>query len=84
MKSTVEKQQPKMLNYRNNKFFNNDKVSNELQYDDSTKRGQTIRCEIFENLFMTILNKHVPRKKRLVRANNSPFNFRRLLWQDRD
>ena len=32
-----------------------------------------MRCEIFETLFMAILNKHAPQKKRLVTANNSPF-----------
>ena len=34
--------------------------------------GETVGCEIFENLFMIILNKHAPQEKRLVRANNSP------------
>ena len=32
MKSTFQKQQPKTLNYRNYKFFNNDKFRDELQY----------------------------------------------------
>ena len=30
-------------------------------------------CEVFESLFMNILNKHAPMKKRYIRANNSPF-----------
>ena len=73
MRSTCEKQHPKILYYRNYKFFNNDKFIDELQYEIQRRVGQTIGCEIFENLFMTILNKHAPQKKRLVRANNSPF-----------
>ena len=30
-------------------------------------------CINFETLFMIILNKHAPLKKKYIRANNSPF-----------
>ena len=73
MKSMFQKQQPKILNYRNYKFFNNDKFRDELQYVIQRGGGETVGCEIFENVFIATLNKHAPQKKRLVRANNSPF-----------
>ena len=32
-----------------------------------------ISYQIFENLFIELLNKHVPLKEKFIRANNSPF-----------
>ena len=76
MKSMFQKKQPKVLNYRNYKFFNNDNFRNDLlqaiQYEGN------IGCEQFEQLFMITLNKHAPQKKRFVRANNSPFMTKEL------
>ena len=60
MKSTFQKQHPKILNYRNYKCFNNGNFGDELQYEIEQRGGKTMGC---------ILNKHAPRKKRLVRAN---------------
>ena len=73
MKSTFKKQQPKILNYRNYKCFNNVKFREELLQVIDEKGGRSIGCEQFESLFLSTLNKHAPQKKRYVRANNSPF-----------
>ena len=34
---------------------------------------RSVDCKTFELLFMTLLDKHAPRKMRYIRANNSPF-----------
>ena len=73
MRSNYQKQQPKILNYRNYKFFNNENFRNYLLYEIQLIQFQNIGCEQFEHLFMKILDKHAPLKTRLVRANNSSF-----------
>ena len=49
MKSTFQKQQPKILNYRNYKFYNNEKFQEEL-LQAFKEKGGNIDCEQFENL----------------------------------
>ena len=39
---------------------------------------KNIDCEHFKNLFMRTLTYHAPQKRRLVRANNSPFMKKEL------
>ena len=72
MKSTFQKQVPKILNYRNYKHFNNILFQDDLMYEIS-KIGHKNICEQFEIIFKHTLNKHAPSKSRYVRANNSPF-----------
>ena len=67
MRSNYQKQQPKILNYRNYKFFNNENFRNDLLYEIQLIQFQNIGCEQFEHLFMKILDKHAPLKTRLVR-----------------
>ena len=73
MKSSFQKQLPKILNYRNYKRFDNTSFHNDLMYEISKIGLNAITCEQFENIFMETLNKHAPSKTRYVRANNSPF-----------
>ena len=73
MKSTFQKQVPKILSYRNYKSFNNTLFQNNLMYEISKIGLNNINCEQFENIFMLTLNKHAPSKIRYARANNSPF-----------
>ena len=73
MKSSFQKQLPKILNYRNYKRFDNISFHNDLMYEISKIGLNTITCEQFENICMETLNKHAPSKTRYVRANNSPF-----------
>ena len=71
MRAGFQKQTPKILNYRNYKYFNNEIFRNDLLKE--LMGFSDISCEAFERLFMNILNKHAPMKKRYTRANNSPF-----------
>ena len=72
MKSSFQKQEPKILNYRNYKFFNNENFRSDLIYAIGKLGFHNISCEKFESLFMATLNKHAPLKTSYVRANNSP------------
>ena len=73
MKSSFQKQEPIVFNYRNYKRFNNEIFRNELLCELSKKGFQAISCKDFEFLFITTLNKHAPMKMKYIRANNSPF-----------
>ena len=48
MKATFHKQQPKVLNYRNYKFFNNDLFSNDLLHAIHLK-GVSVGCKQFQD-----------------------------------
>ena len=65
MKTTFQKQTPKVLNYRNYKNFDNEKFNidlvnkfNELNNHDL----YGINCDEFENIISTF-NRHAPRRK---------------------
>ena len=74
MKSNFEKQEPKVIHFRNYKKFNNDIFCSELKYRLCQRGLENIDCITFETLFMETLNRHnAPLKMRFVRANNSPF-----------
>ena len=73
MKSSFQKQEPKILNYRNYKFFNNENFRSDLINAIGKLGFYKISCEKFESLFVATLNKHAPLKTRYVRANISPF-----------
>ena len=73
LKSNFIKQEPKIFNYRNFKYFNNENFRNDLLYDISMKGFHDISCEESEILFMMMLNNHAPMKIKYIRANNSPF-----------
>ena len=72
LKLDIKKKDPLLINYRSYKHFDDlafrTDLKNELQsleinwtYDD------------FEDVFMKVLNKHAPMKKKYVRGNNAPF-----------
>ena len=73
MRASFPKQTTKILNYGNYKYFNNEIFRNDLLKELSKMGFSNISCEAFEHLFINILNKHAPMKKRYIRANNSPF-----------
>ena len=73
LKSSYLKQEPKIFNYRNYKYFNNEHFRNDFLYEISKKGFHDISCEEFETLYMMTLNNHAPMKIKYIRANNSPF-----------
>ena len=73
MKAKFIKQKPKILNYRNYKFFNNDTFQKDLLHQIHLKGAENFGCKQIEELFLATLDKYAPQKKRLVRVSNSPF-----------
>ena len=73
MKCNFQKQVQKVITYRNYKYFDNDRFRNDLLDEMITKGIRNIECHDFEILFLNILNRHAPLKKRYIRANNAPF-----------
>ena len=73
MRATFQKHKPIIINYRKYNFFNNESFRDELMHEISRYGFRSVDCKTFKLLFMTLLDKHAPRKMRYIRANNSPF-----------
>ena len=73
-----QKLQPKIKYYRNHKYFNKENYKIDLMHKIQRIGFKNIDCEQFVNLSMRTLNYHAPQKRRLVRANNSPFMTKEL------
>ena len=79
LKTTFQIEDSKRLIYRDYKNFNNEYFQNDL------KNGLP-KCpknyESFENVFVTVLDRHAPRKTKILRENQEPHvdkNFVRQL-----
>ena len=46
--------------------------------DKNLKSNNTVNFSYFQNTFTTVLYKHAPIKKKILRFNNSPFHFQSL------
>ena len=71
LKTTFPKAKPKEIQYRDyNKF-----VSETFRKDIRNKlSGQIVNCySQFEEIFISVLNKYAPIKKKIVRANDKPY-----------
>ena len=73
LKSFFHKQEPVTINYRDYKSFNKNNFQSELMNKLNEGHTYDTNYEIFETIFMDLLNKHAPMKVKYVRANNAPF-----------
>ena len=73
LKTSYKKQTPKIVSYRDYKRFSNDNFNNELNYIIGSYDLNVIDLEVFEGLYMNILNNHAPIKLKYIRANDGPF-----------
>ena len=71
LKSFFRKQPPVTIKYRNYKNFDKKTFHNELSRN--LGNNSEINYDTFENTFMDQLNRHVPIKSKIVRANNAPY-----------
>ena len=77
MKTTFRKAKPKIVQYLYYKNFNLQNFRHELR--NSISHGGPISTyEMFENIFLSILNKHAPQKTKVIRANDKPFMTKAL------
>ena len=75
MRKSFKKLQPRIINYRSYQNSSNEKFKscllNELRKEDFVNNDKGF--EKFCNISMKVLNKHAPRKKKIVRGNQMPF-----------
>ena len=81
MKMNFQKQVPKVIYYRNYKYFDNELFRADLLQKLSMHgifHKENAECKTFEDIFIDTLNRHAPLKKRYIRANNAPFMTKAL------
>ena len=71
MKTTFPKGKPKMIYYRDYKKFNLQEFRRELRSE--LRKTVVLGYAHFEDIFLTVLEKHAPVKQKTVRANDKPF-----------
>ena len=73
MKTTYKKSQPKIITYRDYKYFNNDGFREALLQIKSNGNNCDENFRNFTSSCNIILNKQAPQKKKYVIGNQSPF-----------
>ena len=76
MKKSIPKDEPKIIQYRDYKNF----VENNFRIELKEKLQNTFidNYNKFENIFLEVLNKHAPPKKKIFRANHKPYMTKSL------
>ena len=75
LKSSFKKNKPKEITYRNYKDFKENDFKQELK--DNLISGIS-NYESFESIFVNVLNKYAPLKKKMIRANHVPYMTKTL------
>ena len=78
LKTTFRKRPPKVVMYRNYKNYSSFKFKEDLQFHLNDIDLIRISNDEYVSLFMGILNKHAPIKKKCIRANEQPFVTKEL------
>ena len=71
LKSTFKKTKPKEILYRDYRNFIENDFRDELRM--KLERDEIKEYERFETIFLNVLNKHAPYKKKILRANQQPY-----------
>ena len=74
LKTTFPKVQPKIIHYRDYRKFNTHTFRGELK----AQLSDISTYSDFEEIFLKVLDKHAPVKKKVVRANDKPFMTKAL------
>ena len=77
LKMTYKKLKPKVIMYRNYKNY----ISEEFRHDFQTQFNSPNNkpsYETFENIFLSVLNKYAPVKRKYLRGNHQPFMNKEL------
>ena len=74
-KMTFQKLEPRIINYRDYRFFDNVRYKNDLlqQISNSYLEFNDNGLSGFFDICRTTLDQHSPRKKKYVRDNHMPF-----------
>ena len=73
LKQYFPKLKPKVVNYRDNKNFQNNEFRAELDNEMTKHDLGNMKYQHFLNIFIDILNKHSPIKQKYLRANQERF-----------
>ena len=73
MKMTYKKEVPSEIYYRDYKSFDPFSFKNALENKISENHNKGNSYDDFENKFMEVINKHIPLKRKLLRANHAPY-----------
>ena len=68
-KSCFQNKEPKVLNYRDFRNFSSEDFKQDIV---AALNDCGDSYDVFEQRFVANLNKHAPKKKKLIRANNKP------------
>ena len=67
LKTSIFKNKPREIQYRNYKYFNSRKFNRDLKEEFS--REYVDSCSKLDEIFLKVLNRHAPLKKKMLRAN---------------
>ena len=73
LKTSLPKQTPNIIRYRDYKHFSLIQFRNELFANLNNMNEKDTNYERFESIFVELINQHAPMKIKYVRANNAPF-----------
>ena len=73
LKMYYKKQKPKIFQYRNYKIFNEESFKNELNRELTLIDLNNAELADFQDIYLSVLNKHTPVKHKYIRASNSNF-----------
>ena len=68
LKTCFSKKKPRELEYRNYKNFDSVLFNEDLKYMFS--QDPVNSCDKFDKIFLKVLDKHAPRKTKILRANH--------------
>ena len=76
LQTTIQKNKPREIIYRNYSKFNQKTFRENLK--ESFMAKNTNNYDEFEGIFLSVLSAHVPIKKKVVRANHMPYMTKQL------
>ena len=71
LKTTFSKNKPRVIVYRNYKCFNSQNFDDELKF--VFLKENTELCSKFNQMFLNVLNKHAPSKKKQLRSSHASY-----------
>ena len=78
MKLYFKKQQPKIINYRDYRFFSNNAFRDELLIELDKNNKDNTNFDRYKEILIKILDKHAPVKQKYIRANQVPYMNKNL------
>ena len=75
-KTTISKSKPRETHYRDYKKLDSLKFNVDLKNAFAHEKKES--CIKFDEVFMTVLNRHAPLKKKILRANHSSYMSKTL------